>query len=183
MYHTGDQMINVALLLEKGQVRSGMHVADLGCGRLGHIVFPGAKIVSELGIVYAIDILKDVLETIHKRAATNNLLNVQTVWSNLEILGATSVPAHSLDVAFIINVLVHADNRHGILEEAHRLLKDKARLILVDWKKRDLPFGPPEDRCIDFVDIKKWADLHGFVLQEEFDMGPYHHGLVLFKHD
>lgn len=183
MYSSGDQMINVPLLFEKGQLQKGMHIADLGCGRLGHIVFPGAKKVCDTGIVYAADILKEALENIRKRAAVNNFLNIHTVWSNLEIVGATAIPANSLDVAFIINVLVHSDNRHGILEEAHRLLKDKARLILVDWSRKNLSFGPPSERYVDFEDIKRWSRLHGFVVQEEFDMGYYHHGLVLFKQD
>ena len=183
MYSSGDQMVNIPLLFEKGQLQSNMHIADLGCGRLGHVVFPGAKQVGETGIVYAVDVLKDVLESIRKRAATNNLLNVHTVWSNLEMVGATAIPEDSLDAGFIINVLVHSDNRHGILEEAHRLLKNKARLIIVDWAKKGLTFGPPAERYVNFEDIKKWSRLHGFVVQEEFDMGLYHHGLVLFKQD
>jgi len=39
------------------------------------------------------------------------------------------------------------------------------------------------ERYVDFEDIKNWSRLHGFVVQEEFDMGIYHHGLVLFKQD
>jgi ubiquinone/menaquinone biosynthesis C-methylase UbiE len=111
------------------------------------------------------------------------LQEIQTVWTNLETVGHTAIPSHSLDAAFVINVLNQTDNRHAILEEAHRRPKDKARLIIVDWSKKGLPFSPPVERYVNFLDIKKWSTLHGFAVQEEFDMGPYHHGLVLFKHD
>lgn len=176
-------MINPKVLFEKARLRSSMHIADLGCGKVGHIVFPAAPIIGKQGIIYAADVLKNVLEEIKKRAAMEGLAEVQTVWTNLEIVGRTAIPAKSLDAAFIINVLNQSDNRHGILEEARRLLKDKARLLVVDWSKRGLPFAPPVERYVDFQDIKNWSRLHGFAVQEEFDMGPFHHGLVLFKHD
>ncbi len=183
MYHSGNQMIDSYLLLAKAQVQSGMCVADLGCGRTGHIVFPASLKVGERGIVYAVDVMKDVLENIHKRAAAQNQLAVQTVWSDLECPGRTAIPAHSLDAAFIINVLNQSDNRQAILEEARRLLKDKARLIVVDWSKKGLVFAPPDEDYVDFEAVKKWSQKHGFVLQEEFSMGNFHYGLVLFKHD
>lgn len=178
-----NQLIDAELLFKRAQLQPGMHIADLGCGRVGHIVFPAAALVGERGIVYAVDVMKDILENIRKRAAEENFLAVQTVWANLEMVGHTAIPARGLDAAFIINVLNQSDNRHAILEEARRLLKDKARLVIADWSKRGLPFAPPAERYVDFQDIKNWSRLHGFVVQEEFDMGPYHHGLVLFKHD
>ncbi len=183
MYNSGNQLIDSETLFVKAQLRPGMHIADLGCGRVGHIVFPASLIIGERGIVYAVDVLKDVLLEIKKRAAMENLTEVQTVWTNLEVVGHTAIPTKSLDAAFLINVLNQSDNRHAILEEAHRLLKDKARLIVVDWSKKGLAFGPPAERYLDFQDLKNWSMLHGFVVQEEFDMGPFHHGLVLFKHD
>lgn len=158
-------------------------MADLGCGQTGHIVFPGAKILGKKGVMYAVDIMKSVLEMIGKRASINSFLNIETVWSDLEKIGSASIPASSLDAAFIVNTLVQSNNRHAILEEARRLLKDKARLIIVDWERRGLSFGPQDDRYVDFVDIKRWSQMHGFAVQEEFKMGNFHHGLVLFKHD
>ncbi|MBD3311133.1 MAG: methyltransferase domain-containing protein [Candidatus Magasanikbacteria bacterium] len=182
-YHTGNEMVDPYLLFERAQLRPGMHVADLGCGRTGHVVFPAAVVLGERGIVYAVDILKDVLEIIQKRANTNRLYNIHTVWANLEHVGATAIPEKSLDVAFLVNTLVQADNRHGVLEEAKRLLKDKARLVIVDWARKGLKFGPQDERFVDFENIKKWANMHGFAFQEEFDVGRFHKGLVFFKQE
>jgi len=182
-YHSGNQMIDSQLLFEKAHLDGGMHVADLGCGRTGHIVFTAAMKVGERGIVYAVDVMKDILENIKKRADMENKLEVQTVWSNLERVGSTAIPANSLDVGFIINVLNQSNNREAILEESYRLLKNKARLVILDWSKKGLSFAPPDENYVDFNAVKHWAHEHEFVVQEEFDMGPFHHGLVLFKHD
>lgn len=182
-YHSGHNMVDVHELFRLAQVFPAMHVADLGCGRTGHIVFPLGKYIGDKGVVYAVDIMKEVLELMKKGAALNALHNVHTVWSNLEQVGATAIPEASLDAGFLVNTLSQADNRHAILDESRRLLKDKARLVVCDWSKKGLPFGPDDARFVDFTDIEQWATMHGFILQERFDMGPYHHGMVLYRHD
>lgn len=181
MTHSGNQLVDPYILFEKANLSPGMHMADLGCGRIGHVVFPGAMTVGELGLVYAVDVLKDVLENIRKRAAMENLLNVQTVWADLERAGKTSIPSKNLDVAFLINVLFQSKDKLAILDEALRLLKDKARLVVVDWARDSLPFAPPKDKLVNFDEIKRWARSKGLVVQEEFSAGPYHKGIIFFK--
>jgi ubiquinone/menaquinone biosynthesis C-methylase UbiE len=177
-------MVDVEEVSAYVQVFSGMHIADFGCGRTGHLTFPIAKMIGDTGIMYAVDILKDVLENIRKRAAISSTIhNVHTVWVNLEVVGATAIPEKTLDAGLLVNVLSQSDNRHAILDEARRLLKDKGRLVIIDWSKKGLPFGPADVRFVDFEDITAWARLHGFVLQTEFAMGAYHRGIVLFRHD
>ena len=181
-YHSGNQLIDPYLLFEKAHLREGMFVADFGCGRTGHIVFPAAAVIGERGVMYAVDILKDTLAGIAKRAELENMRNVHTVWSNVEKYGATAIPAQTLDLIFLVNILFHAADPTRMLAEAKRLLKDKARLAAVDWKRSDLPFGPKE-KLVSFDHIKQWGQENNFVVQEEFDMGRYHYGVVLYRHE
>ncbi len=176
-------MIDAALIFEKSHLQPGMHIADFGCGRTGHIVFSASLRVGEMGIVYAVDILKDVLEEVRKRAAFQRLHNIHTVWSDIERVGSTAIPAKSLDQIFIINVLCRIKERGASLDEAHRLLKDKARLIVVDWTNNQLPIAPSSDQLVDFDTIRSWAISHGYAVQEQFEAGAYHTGMVLFKHE
>lgn len=180
-YHSGNNMINQAVLFEKSRLRGGMHIADFGCGSTGHIVFRASQLVGTFGIVYAVDILKDVLESIQKRAADDGMVNIHTVWADVERVGKTAIPERSLDAVFLVNILVHTKDREAVLEEAMRLLKEKARLVIVDWARPGLPFGPKEDQFIDFGKIKQWGKERGLAMQEEFDAGKYHKGMVLFK--
>ena len=176
-------MVDPYQLFEKAQLQEKMHIADFGCGSTGHLIFPAAKLIGEKGIVYGVDIMKTALESIHKRAVQNNMMNVQTIWTNLDLVGKTAIPEKTLDAAFLVNTLVQADDKHAMLEEIHRLLKPKARLIVVDWTKKGLSFGPKDEDFINFDEIKSWASSHGFVLQEEFPVGQYHQGLVFYKHE
>ena len=59
-------------------------MAELGCGNFG-FVFPIARLVGRSGKVYAVDILKSTLQEIKARATKENLPQVITIWSNLEI--------------------------------------------------------------------------------------------------
>ena len=181
MVDSSNQMFNSEILVQKAQVAPGMHVADFGCGRTGHMVFSLSPVVGERGVVYAVDVLKDILLIIKRRAEANTLNNIQTVWSNLEKIGKTAIPTGSIDAGFLINVLFQSNQRHDILTEAARLLKDKARLVIVDWARDHSAFSPPAERLIDFNDVKNWGEKNGFVLQEEFSAGPFHRGLVLFR--
>ena len=80
--------IDVNFILEKAQISERMKVADLGCGASGHFVFPAASLVGKDGKVFAVDILKVILENIRKRAELENYANIQTVWTDLEVFGA-----------------------------------------------------------------------------------------------
>ena len=183
MYHSGNLMIDPHVLIQKAHVQPGMHVADLGCGSTGHVLFPLAKHIGEEGMVYAVDILKDVLVAVQKRAASHGLVHLHTVWSDIEQVGHTAIPPQSLDIAFLINTLVQATDQHAMLDEAYRLLKDKARLVVVEWTKKGIAVGPSDDRYVDMDAIHAWATSHGFVVQEACAMGPYHTGVVFYKHD
>lgn len=176
-------MIDPQMLFRKGQIQQGMHIADLGCGRTGHIVFPASNIIGEEGIVYAVDILKDVLKIVRKRAKINNEENIHTVWADLEQVGHTSIPEDSLHVGYLVNTLCQSQDIPAIMQEASRLLREKSRLVVVDWSKKDIPFGPNEENYVDFEEVKDLAKDEGFTTQEEFGAGDYHHGLVFFRHE
>ncbi len=182
-YHGGNQLVNIHRTLETAHVLPGMHVADLGCGRTGNVVFPLAQVVGEHGMVYAVDIMKDVLAEIDKRARLENFHNVFTVWADLEHPGGLTIPEGTLDIGFFVNTLFHFPNIEACLDEAYRTLAAKSRLVVVDWIKSDLPFGPNDDQLIDFGRVEAWARSKGFAVQEHFQPGDHHAGVVFYKHD
>lgn len=178
---TDNQLINIDGILERAQVRAGMHIADFGCSRTGHVVFRAAPIVGERGMVYAVDILKDALEEVGKRARLENLHMVHPVWADMERVGKTAIPEKSLDCIFMINVLAEVKEKEAALTEAARLLKEKARLVVVDWQSSPLLKAFHRKQAMDFGPITRWCEAHGFVLQEEFLPGKHHNGAVYFR--
>ena len=184
MYHSGNKLINPEPIFEKAGLHSKMHIADFGCGKTGQIVFPASKIIGSDGVIYAVDILQDDLESINKRAKLNKNPNIHTIWSDVEQVGKTSIPEKSLDMVFMVNLLNHIAEVDNPLNEAKRLLKEKARIVIVDWKRgHNLTIGPKEDRVVDFNKIADWAAANNFTVQEKFSAGKYHNGIILFRHD
>ncbi|KKR13100.1 MAG: hypothetical protein UT42_C0053G0001, partial [Candidatus Falkowbacteria bacterium GW2011_GWA2_39_24] len=142
-------LLNVKLIKEKADLRGGQHVADFGCGKFGHFSFLAAGPIGSGGLVYAVDVVKENLEQIKKEADIHNVKNVTTVWSDLEMPRATAIKPGSLDRIFLVNILHEAKEPYKILAEALRLLKPKAKLIIVDWKRIASPFGPKKESKLD----------------------------------
>lgn len=177
----GNTIIDANLVLKKALVGDRKKVAHLGCGASGFFVFPSAELVGKHGIIYAIDIQKTVLERIDRQIKQENLVNVKTVWSDLEVFGATKIENSSLDSGLIINVLYESKKRADILREAIRMLKKDGKLVIVEWKNIASPFGPPVEERVRQDLLEEAGRKLGLNFEEAFEAGPYHYGLVFAK--
>lgn len=177
----GNELLNPEKLLKETGVGYGTRVGDLGCGRTGYFTLQAAKMVGDKGQVYGVDIIKEVLQSVASRAKLEGLDNIKTIWSNLEILGATRIKEASLDFALVINVLFQSQKQKEILKEAARLLKRGGKLLVVDWGEREAPFGPKvKDRVPPKVVERIMFELN-FKKEKSFEAGPYHYGYVFIK--
>lgn len=182
-YHSGNHLIDPYELFDRVQLHEGMHIADFGCGRTGHVVFPGSKVVGERGIVYAVDVLKDVLENIRRRAAIEALHNIEVLWADLEIPNSITIAPKTLDIGFYVNMLFHFKNYDIALGEAHRVLRLKGRIVVLDWSKRLSTLGPQDGEMVDFGAIEQWGLQNGFVVQEDYYVGDYHRCMILYRQE
>jgi len=173
------QFLNPRGILEQVGIQAGMRIGDLGCGT-GYMSFAASPMVGAKGRIYAVDVQKDVIAQVKKEALMENIGNVETVWSNLEIIGATKVPPESLDLALFVNVLFQINDKKPVFGEARRLLKPGGALLVVDWKQGDTSIGPPAERRLDLADVSKIAAETGFVEIGAINAGQYHFG-KLFK--
>ncbi|MBN1779310.1 MAG: class I SAM-dependent methyltransferase [Candidatus Buchananbacteria bacterium] len=174
-------LVDSTLLFSHLKLSAGMTVADLGCGTSGQFVVAAAKLVGETGLVYAVDILKSALQAAVSRSRLAGLNNVKSVWSNLEIYGATKIAEQSLDAAFLINTLYQSENKEAIIKEAVRLIKSGGHLLVVDWSKDKEFFGLSVDRKVDVDEIKKNASDQKLKLIDQFAASQHHFGLVFKK--
>jgi len=158
----------------------GNVVADLGAGG-GLFSLTAARIVGDQGQVYAVDIIKNTLSEIESKARMSGLYNLKTVWSNLEIIGATKIPEASLDFAMIVNVLFQSKKHFEIMSEAARLLKPNGKLLIVDWSNTSPGFAPANEMRVDKDSLIDNSTQINFVLEKEFKAGEYHFGLIFTK--
>lgn len=169
------------LLADKLGVKFGQQVGDFGCGGAGYFSLPAARLVGNNGKVYAVDILKSALQGVASKAKLERLINIETIWSDLERLGVTKIVPESLDHAFLINIMFQSRQNETIVQEARRLLRVGGKLLVVDWKIEPTPLGPPLANRLAAAAVKQIVSRAGFTIEKEFDAGPYHYGLVFIK--
>ena len=180
-YIGGTELLDPVQLLTRLGVQGGQHVADFGCGVTGHFILPAARMVGSEGRAYAVDVQQSVLRAVEDRATQEGLTNLEVVWSDVERMGATRIPAASLDAVLIVNTLFLTSKRDRVLAEAARLLKSGGSVLIVEWKPGTSAVGPALHQRIGHDAIRTAARSAGFAEREAFDAGKYHFGLVFTK--
>lgn len=182
MYHSGNQLINPFKALERAGLEPGMFVADLGCGALGHFVFPAAQIVGGDGRVYAVDLDKRALKAIERTAQYEQFWNIVPVWSDIEVVHAARIHDESLDLTIVANNLYLAKNRAGLVSEAFRLTKPGGRVLVIEWQACEMVLGPPPKHRLESVAAKEVFNHPELELVDEFDPGDCHYALLYERH-
>lgn len=177
----GTALIDPAVVFEKIGLGAGMRVADFGCGRTGHFVFPMSPIIGDKGVVYAVDIIKDILESIQSRARSEGFSNIQVVWSDLEKIGAAPIPDSSLDAGFFVNVMFLIRNRREAIREALRLLRDDGYLVIIDWLKGIGPVGPTDGQAVNQEDLVSMGLKENLQMVGKMPLGDYHFCVIFRK--
>lgn len=162
-------------------IKSKQVIGDLGAGGAAYFTLQSAKLVGDQGQVYAVDVLKNVLSTINSKAQLAGLYNVKTVWSNLEIYGAAKIPEASLDHALLVNILFQSKKYPEIIKEAVRLLKPGGQLTIIDWSDMSPNFAPNDALQLDKEEVINIAQNLSLSLQQDFQAGTYHFGLIFIK--
>ncbi|MDF1497020.1 MAG: methyltransferase domain-containing protein [Patescibacteria group bacterium] len=175
---SGTELINPFKLLERVGIQPGWHVADLGCGSTGHFVIPAAQLIGADGIAYAVDIRRDVLEHLDKVIKQEQLYNIITVWSDMDVYGATRIKDGSLDLCLLINNLFLSQNKPALIREMARLTKPGGRIVVVEWRAEETPIGPSIDHRLTIEQSKSICESEYLEFLDEIEVGHSHYGLM-----
>jgi len=155
-------------------LHSGMTFADVGCGD-GFFSLIAAQKVGEKGQVYAVDIDPSGIEKLKSKAKTQGLNNITTTVGKAE---DTVFCKGCVDFVFYSMDLHDFSYAGKVLQNAKQMIKPSGQLIDLDWKKIDMPFGPPA--AIRFSEEKASGLIRsaGFIVTDVKDAGPYHYVLT-----
>ena len=161
------------LLINAG-LRPGMSVADVGCGP-GFFTLPAAEIVGPTGRVYAVDISEQMLQAVRDKARGAGLHNIETVLAEESAIPLPDAAAQFAILAFVLHEAVQPD---AFTREVARLLAPAGRLMLLEWKKEEMPVGPPVRDRLTPEESERRLAAAGLRSLQQFDPNPYHYGLV-----
>ncbi len=118
-------------ILQALHLKKGQRVADVGAGT-GLFTMLIANAVGPKGKVYAVDIVKDFLALIDKRASEAKLKNIQTVLCTDH---STELPKASVELVFTSDTYHHLEYPRSVLASIRRALRPGGELVVVDYRR------------------------------------------------
>jgi arsenite methyltransferase len=155
-------------------VKPGEVIADIGAGS-GYFAFRLAHHVGVKGKVYAVDISPDMILHINRRIRDTQAANVVSVLADPD---DPLLLDQSVNRFFICDVWHHVENQTKYLSLLKKMLKPGGEIVMIDFHKKELPFGPPLKIKIAREDLIKQMETNGFRLAKEHTFLPYQYFLV-----
>ena len=156
-------------------VKPGITMLDLACG-LGNYAVAAASYVGPDGIIYALDIWEEGIETLEVRTAITNINNIRPVVT--DVCKKIPVGDQSVDLclmATIIHILVDENKAENMLNEVCRVLKPGGRAAVVEFKKIEGPPGPPLSLRHSPRDLEKILSPYHLQVQKTVEVGPFNY--------
>ena len=152
-------------------------VVEFGCG-YGLFTIPAAQRTS--GVVYALDLEPEMLDSTRSKAGAAGLSNIQMEQRDFVSAGCGR-PDESAEYVMLFNIL-HLEHPVGLLAEAFRVLRDGGKAGIIHWNHdATTPRGPSLDIRPRPEQCLAWAEQAGFELDHwaALDCCPFHYGIVV----
>ena len=126
------------------------------------------------GRVYGIDIEKNMVDYLNQRAGSENVPNLSG------ILGEPDDPKlpEPVNLVFICNTYHHIEDRQIYFEKLKKHLRPGAMLVILDFKKGELPVGPPDQMKLSPDEVISELASAGYHLDQKLEMLPYQYALI-----
>ena len=149
-------------------------VADIGSAT-GYFPIRIAKVADD-GRVWGIDIEPNLVNFLNKRARSEKVSNL------FSILGTFNDPLipEKVDFILVVNTFHHIEKRNIYFEKLRKSLKANGKLVIIDFRKGKLPFGPKDKMKISKEKIISELRSSGYKLIKDHGFLKYQN-LLVFK--
>jgi len=158
----------------------GMVAADMGAGS-GHSTAALSRAVGENGMVFAVEIQKDILDRLRSDFVSQGISNVELMWGDIEHPRGTKIKDSSVNRAVMSNTMFQLDDKSGAVEELKRILTPDGKVLFVDWSDSHGGLGPIKEMIITPDVAKKLFEDGGFSFDHDVTTGEHHYGIVFRK--
>jgi len=151
------------------------NIVDVGCG-YATFTIPAAR--KSKGMIYALDIEKEMIQKVQKTATEARLRNVVAIQRDF-IAQGTGLPENSSEYVMLFNIL-HVEEPLKILSEARRILLPGGKVGVIHWNyDPSTPRGPSMKIRPRPEQCQQWMKTAGFELIKAFiDFPLYHYGIL-----
>ena len=117
-------------ILKALDIKPGTRIADIGAGT-GFFSLLFARQTGPSGVVYAVDIVEDFIETIEARAAKVGISNLVGIVNNGRESGLS---AESVDLAFICDTYHHFEYPRSTMHSVYQALSSQGEVVIIDFR-------------------------------------------------
>lgn len=137
------------LVWDKLNLKYSNILVDIGAGT-GFYSIPFLEL-SENGKIFACDISDVMINWMIENICVNYPKIIPTKMEENNI----DLPDNTADLVFMINLHHELQDSSLLLNECFRLLKPTGKILIIDWKKEDMPSGPPTEIRCSIEQVKK----------------------------
>ena len=162
-------------ILRKLGLRSGMKMAEIGCGS-GFFSFPAAAIAGKEGFVWGVDINQEFLDYCNDRAKEDHVSNIAFLRGE-----ESKIPLGegAADVVLMALVLHELKDPKTYFKEIKRVVKQGGKIFVVEWQKKAMQEGPSFDERIGVDEINEMAAGIGMRVVSEQEINNMHYAAVI----
>lgn len=152
-------------------LRTGERVAEIGAGS-GYFTIPIAREVGPTGLVWAVDVVPEMLDHLARRLRMERIENVRPVKAERD---DPALPARSVDTILLIDTLHYVADRVAYATRLRATLTARGRVVIIDYRPKpwsERPWGPPPEQQIPRETIDAEMAEAGYRAVESFEFLP-----------
>lgn len=148
-------------------------VCDYGAGS-GIFTIEAAKMTKNT--VMAMDMNEAFLDVVSNKAKEASLNNVKTIQ-----VVEDEIKCHEkgFDLFILVTVLHEIKEIPSFVSKVKKVLKDKGRVLIIDFKRKETPIGPPISHRVSRYEATRHFFREEILLREELDLGDNFYMLLL----
>ena len=167
---------NVSDLIQNMKIKSDDFIADIGAGS-GYHVFKMAPLAKN-GVVYAVDIQIEMLNTINKKKEFNKITNVETILGSEKSIHLSK---NSLDKILMVDVYHEFNFPIEMIASMKNALKPNGKLFLIEYRGEDSQVPIKKIHKMTEKQAVKEMESAGFKLKENVKNLPWQHCMIFVK--
>ena len=179
MLETTTRFLSPREIVKQFDLEIGMKIADFGSGA-GDFSIAIAQYIQPTGKVFAIDVMESAHQSLRSKYKIQGITNIELILTNLETDSGSTLPKESVDRVMIHNILFQVNDKKHLLKEAHKILKEKGKLVIIEWDITS-PIGPLKSSRIPERELVSLIQNNGFEIDHKIDAGKYHYGYIFKK--
>lgn len=165
------------LLVPALKLKAGEAVADIGAGT-GYYTRRLAKAVGTNGIVYAVEIQREMLDILTNRLADDGIFNVRPV---LGTVTDPRLPRATLDLILMVDVYHEFEHPFEMVEAICQALKPGGRMVFVEFRAEDPNVPIKRVHKMTEAQVRKEMSVHPLEWVETIGTLPWQHVVVFRK--